>query len=168
MKGAQFTLEELTHTTTSAKNVFAGVFYLSPADYHSFHAPAAFSVERAEYVHGDCWPVNDTFMPKIGGLLAKNERVVLSGSYEFEGKRYRMWYVPVAALNVGGIKLGRLDLEKKTSVLTNGLGYVAGAKIGHFEFGSTVVLAFEVPEGRRVRVAKEGPVRVGEAVFALE
>lgn len=168
MKGAQFTLEQLTGASRGSKEVFVGVFYLSPADYHSFHAPAAFRVERAEHVHGDCWPVNETFMPKIGGLLAKNERVVLSGAYEFEGEELRMWYVPVAALNVGGIKLGSLDLERNGRVQTNGLAYAAGAEVGHFEFGSTVVVAFEVPDGRRVRVLKEGPVRVGEAVFALE
>ena len=168
MKGAQFTLEELTKATLGSLDVFTGVFYLSPADYHSFHAPSAFDVQKAEYVHGDCWPVNSTFMPKIGGLLAKNERVVLSGSYAYEGKQYRMWYVPVAALNVGGIKLGRLDLEKQASVQTNGLRYDAGAEVGHFEFGSTVVLAFEVPEGKKVRAVKEGPVKVGEEVFTIE
>lgn len=168
MKGAQFTLEQLTKAAPGALEVFAGVFYLSPADYHSFHSSSAFSVQKAEYVHGDCWPVNDTFMPKIGGLLAKNERVVLSGTYEYDGKQYGMWYVPVAALNVGGIKLGSLDLARGSSVQTNGLHYAAGAEIGHFEFGSTVVLVFEVPEGKKVRVAKEGPVKVGEEVFVVE
>lgn len=116
VKGAQFTLEQLTKAAPGAREVFAGVFYLSPADYHSFHSSSAFSVQKAEYVHGDCWPVNDTFMPKIGGLLAKNERVVLSGTYEYDGKQYGMWYVPVAALNVGGIKLGSLDLARGSSV----------------------------------------------------
>ena len=45
--------------------------------------------------------------------------------------------------------------------------YLAGAKIGRFEFGSTVVVVFELKEGEKFEVVKKGKVQVGEECIKI-
>jgi len=120
-------------------------------------------MKNIRHVPGGYWPVNDMFMSRRKGLLAKNERVVLGGTW---GDK-KAWYVPVGALGVSSIKMKDFVLERNHSYCT-AESYLPGALMGRFELGSTVVVLFEVPAGKKVTVLKDGKVRVGEKVLLIE
>lgn len=150
------------------------IFYLAPGDYHQFHASTAHTVHNYTHIPGDLFPVNDLFIDSVDRLLARNERVVVSGSYILHTASARGYdnlffaYVPVGALNVGSISMCKTGASVHTN---NGLlhslfrrsasrsvnamdTYNPGEKMGGFNFGSTVVLLFEVPLGYTVSLAK--------------
>ncbi|CAL6091117.1 Phosphatidylserine_decarboxylase proenzyme [Hexamita inflata] len=156
VKGIDFTAEQLLQLDAKPQyKMHFSVFYLSPADYHTYHVPFDFKLEHINYVPGDLWPVNTKFMGRINGLLAVNERVVLSGKW---GTR-RAFVVPVGALNVGSIHLFGFQINPGQKFNTP-YEYVAGQPLGNFSFGSTVVLAFEVEENEVVTMVGD-KVQVG-------
>eukprot|EP00703_Trepomonas_sp_PC1_P000413 JAP96193.1 Phosphatidylserine decarboxylase proenzyme [Trepomonas sp. PC1] len=160
VKGAQITPNNLLHE--DKQNLFFGVFYLSPADYHNYHSPMTFQTCQYEHCQGDLYPVNAKFMKIVDGLLAKNERVVIKGQNE----ERQIYVIPVGALNVGSIKTIGVYLQKGMKV-AHFTDFEAGEYMGQFEFGSTVVVCVELQKGETVKVLKEGKVRVGEPVFEI-
>lgn len=160
------------------------VFYLSPGDYHRFHAACDMRVSEYRHVHGDLLPVNSLFMPRIRGLLAANERVVLSGTYRLNDhpKPLYFGYVAVGALNVGNISIRKGGAPIRTNactcraasgtmraVISADDSFSVGEEVGKFHFGSTIVLVYEVPISKRVVHLVSGPcpVRVGDEVALI-
>lgn len=141
-------------------------FYLSPKDYHRFHAPCDMKVIRAIQISGKLYPVNFIWLRKIGELFCENERVVLV----CESKEFgRFYLVFVGALNVGKIAFifdervqtnAKADLEVyydyKDVLLKK------GDEIGRFEMGSTIVALFEDSSVELKRM--DTKVRFGEVV----
>lgn len=154
------------------------VIYLAPGDYHHFHSPAAWVVERRRHFAGELYSVSPYLQRNLPGLFTLNERVVLLG-------RWRCGFfsmIPVGATNVGSIKIN-FDRELRTnSLLTDTAadraaaeaqksgepysGFVEatfegsspvlrghplrrGEDMGGFQLGSTIVLIFEAPKKRR-------------------
>ncbi|TNJ27203.1 Phosphatidylserine decarboxylase proenzyme [Giardia muris] len=161
-KGLSFSATDLLHGSTDESIDFRkgkttvlhwAVFYLSPGDYHHFHAPCNFTVHECRHLGGDLWPVNDTFMQRVKGLLAANERVVLIGTHMVGGEELFFAYVAVGALNVGSIYIHKYSLEThkdmlsptSESSLTRTESYSIGEEVGFFSLGSTVVLVYELP-----------------------
>lgn len=152
------------------------VIYLAPGDYHRFHSPTNWVVERRRHFAGELFSVSPYLQRTLPGLFTLNERVVLLGRW-----RYGFFsYVPVGATNVGSIKIN-FDRELRTNSLTTdtaadkaaeeaqkrgeqytgfseasyegasavlgGHALRTGEEMGGFQLGSTIVLVFEAPLG---------------------
>jgi phosphatidylserine decarboxylase len=162
--------------------LYYAVIYLAPGDYHRFHSPANWVVERRRHFAGELYSVSPYLQRTLPGLFTLNERVVLLGRW-----RWGFFsYIPVGATNVGSIKIN-FDRELRTNSLTTDteadraaeeaskrgepyLGFAEatygssspvlgghalrrGEEMGGFQLGSTVVLVFEAPAEQ---VTKEG------------
>jgi phosphatidylserine decarboxylase len=154
------------------------VVYLAPGDYHRFHSPTAWVVEKRRHFAGELYSVSPYLQRTLPGLFTLNERVVLLGRW-----RWGFFsYTPVGATNVGSIKIN-FDRELRTNSLTTDTeadraaeeaaqrgepytGFVEatydaaspllhghalrrGEEMGGFQLGSTIVLVFEAPRGSR-------------------
>jgi phosphatidylserine decarboxylase len=161
-------------TTNSKHALYYAVIYLAPGDYHRFHSPTNWVVERRRHFAGELFSVSPYLQRTLPGLFTLNERVVLLGRW-----RWGFFsYVPVGATNVGSIKIN-FDRELRTNSLTTDteadraaeeaarrgepyLGYIEatyeaaspvlhghalrrGEEMGGFQLGSTIVLVFEAP-----------------------
>ncbi|ORY71892.1 phosphatidylserine decarboxylase-domain-containing protein [Pseudomassariella vexata] len=150
------------------------VVYLCPGDYHRFHSPTNWVVERRRHFAGELYSVSPYLQRTLPGLFTLNERVVLLGRW-----RWGFFsYVPVGATNVGSIKVN-FDRELRTNSLTTdtaadraaeeaaergepysgfaeatyeaasavlgGHALKRGEEMGGFQLGSTIVLVFEAP-----------------------
>ena len=154
------------------------VIYLAPGDYHRFHSPTAWVVEKRRHFAGELYSVSPYLQRTLPGLFTLNERVVLLG-------RWRWGFfsmITVGATNVGSIVIN-FDKELRTnSLLTDtaadraaeeaaargepysgyaeatyqsaspvlgGHALKRGEEMGGFQLGSTIVLVFEAPKGQR-------------------
>nr|ALM31992.1 decarboxylase_GME7600 [Daldinia eschscholzii IFB-TL01] len=170
--------------------LYYAVVYLAPGDYHRFHSPANWVVERRRHFAGELYSVSPYLQRTLPGLFTLNERVVLLGRW-----RWGFFsFVPVGATNVGSITIN-FDRELRTnSLLTDtaadraaeeaaarGEPYVGfaeasyaaassvlgghalrrGDEMGGFKLGSTIVLVFEAP-------VAENPGAKGGFVWAVE
>ncbi|KAI1429574.1 phosphatidylserine decarboxylase-domain-containing protein [Xylaria sp. FL1777] len=154
--------------------LYYAVVYLAPGDYHRFHSPANWVVERRRHFSGELYSVSPYLQRTLPGLFTLNERIVLLGRW-----RWGFFsYIPVGATNVGSIKIN-FDKELRTNSLltdtaadraaeeasTRGEPYSGfaeatysdasavlgghalrrGEEMGGFRLGSTIVLVFEAP-----------------------
>lgn len=156
------------------------VIYLAPGDYHRFHSPAAWVVERRRHFAGELFSVSPWMARRLQNLFVLNERVALLGRWRhgFFGM------VPVGATNVGSIILN-FDRELRTnqkrgrarrtepgtyveavysnaSSVLRGQPFRPGEEMGGFCLGSTVVLVFEAPKGFEFDVKAGQKVKVGQ------
>ncbi|MDR1008432.1 MAG: phosphatidylserine decarboxylase [Campylobacteraceae bacterium] len=122
-------------------------FYLSPSDYHHYHAPCDMTVLKATHIPGALYPVNLKWLHKKTELFCENERVVLE--CETTSKKH-FWLIFVGALNVGKIRFlfdeniaTNAGKEKESYHLYNDLKLFQGEEMGFFEMGSTIVFLGE-------------------------
>ena len=145
--------------------------YLSPRDYHHYHAPCDLSVLQALYIPADLYSVAKKFLLKIPNLYAKNERVILKCKMRNGGI---LWMVFVGALNVGKM---RFDFD--TRIQTNAcasrsealyeyenLNFKKGDHLGNFELGSTIVLVAQ-SEFLKFSVSSETAVKFSQKIGEL-
>lgn len=179
------------------KRLFFTVIYLAPGDYHRFHSPANWVVERRRHFAGELYSVSPYLQNRLPNLFTLNERVVLLGRW-----KYGMFSMtPVGATNVGSIKI-HFDRELRTNSLTHdatkadseggfaeasykgsstilrGHPLTKGGEVGGFNLGSTIVLVFEAPGssaggepgkgGFRFIVKRGQKIKVGEALGVVE
>eukprot|EP00746_Dinoflagellata_sp_MGD_P018154 gnl/MRDRNA2_/MRDRNA2_142092_c0_seq1.p1 gnl/MRDRNA2_/MRDRNA2_142092_c0~~gnl/MRDRNA2_/MRDRNA2_142092_c0_seq1.p1 ORF type:complete len:344 (-),score=52.84 gnl/MRDRNA2_/MRDRNA2_142092_c0_seq1:286-1317(-) len=151
--------------------------YLAPGNYHRFHSPSDFTIAVGRHFAGEVLPVFKGLLQRFNDVFTVNERVVLSGNWEFG----QMHYVAVAAYNVGGIFLD-FDDRLRTNQLRDIVAYCGGDRnsktwpkeinlakadvVGGFRMGSTVVLVFESPENFEWKVAVGDKVQVGTPLAA--
>ena len=153
------------------RNLYQIVLYLAPGDYHGFHSPVDWKMEKRLHVHGHMLSVSKAAANLVPGLFAINERVVLKGTW----KGGAMFYSPVAATNVGNI-----SIRNDPAVVTNVLGkrpatqeqswktyqepieVKKGDEIGFFHLGSTIVMVFESEEDFEFCCKEGEKVRLGE------
>ncbi|KAL8927310.1 MAG: hypothetical protein Q9208_002487 [Pyrenodesmia sp. 3 TL-2023] len=156
--------------------LFYIVVYLAPGDYHRFHSPTSWVVEKRRHFAGELYSVSPYLQRTLPGLFTLNERVVLLGRW-----RWGFFsFTPVGATNVGSIKIN-FDSELRTNSLTTdtaadraaeeaadrGESYTGfaeatygeaskllgghalrrGEEMGGFQLGSSIVLVFEAPKG---------------------
>eukprot|EP00033_Pygsuia_biforma_P002494 GCRY01002764.1.p1 GENE.GCRY01002764.1~~GCRY01002764.1.p1 ORF type:complete len:391 (+),score=64.98 GCRY01002764.1:139-1311(+) len=150
------------------------VIYLSPADYHHIHSPAAIRCLKTTHLAGDLFPVAP-LVTRIFPSMVLNERVLLSG----EWKHGSMALAMVGAFGVGSISLdydrnfvsnhgrkshrhARVLLEKAH---TRPLPFAKGSRLGRFNLGSTVVLLFDGPPGANATVGVGAKVKMGQPLF---
>ncbi len=180
VKGSPYALADLLASTERAKAFEGGWFatlYLSPRDYHRFHAPCDAEVERVDYVPGRLWPVNRIGLEGVPGLFAENERLCVHLSPRTaaglpRGPAGSLCLVAVGATMVGKTKLSFSSLEtnvrggrRAACVFEHGEArLVRGEEMGRFEFGSTIIV-LAAPGGVALEPRESGhPVRMGERI----
>ncbi|PPQ69457.1 hypothetical protein CVT26_002867 [Gymnopilus dilepis] len=165
--------------------LFFAVIYLAPGDYHRFHSPTAWVVEKRRHFVGELFSVSPWMAKRLENLFVLNERVALLGrwKYGFFGQ------VAVGATNVGSIKINfDQDLRTNTAMrrrnipppgayteatyaaaspLLRGQPLMAGEEMGGFCLGSTIVLVFEAPKEFEFAVKEGEKVRVGQRLGDL-
>lgn len=156
---------------TSGVNLSYANIYLSPRDYHHYHAPCDLGVLQALYIPADLYSVAKKLLLKIPNLYAKNERVILKCKMRNGGI---LWMVFVGALNVGKM---RFDFD--TRIQTNAcasraealyeyenLNFKKGDHLGNFELGSTIVLVAQ-SEFLKFSVSSEIAVKFSQKIGEL-
>jgi phosphatidylserine decarboxylase len=171
LKGRPYSVRMLLHDDEKARLFDGGTYatlYLSPRDYHRFHAPLDGDVVGLRYVPGALWPVNAAGLSFVDGLFTKNERIIA-------------WLRPkahpdqlVAMVAVGATMVGKICVtfdDVTTNVATPDttvkeydppVPLAKGQEWGRFLFGSTIVLlatkgAFSLqaqPEGTKLRLGE--------------
>jgi phosphatidylserine decarboxylase len=129
------------------------------------------AVTRATYVPGKLWPVNVHAVAHVADLFAVNERIVLVVERAGAGP---VAIVLVGATVVGMTRLAFDDLhtnarrrEVQRRVYDPPVPVRAGGALGHFEFGSTVIVVCAPDAGALAPLAVGQTVRVGERLGAL-
>jgi phosphatidylserine decarboxylase len=179
IKGRPYSLAALLDDEQLAARFEAGrfaTFYLSPRDYHRFHAPCDLRVLTATHVPGSLWPVNRAGLEGVPGLFAENERIVASmRTGVAAGRGGRLCLVAVGATLVGRVRVVFDDLCSNRSGARRSrreyedgeVRFDKGAEWGRFEFGSTLVL---VAEPGCLELANQPPgaaLRLGRAIGRL-
>lgn len=150
IKGFSYSVEKLLTKHVKGANFQNGSFinlYLSPKDYHRYHAPQDMRVLKSIQISGKLYPVNFKYLRKIPSLFCENERVILvCENYKNE----KFYLIFVGALNVGKISF-TFDEKIATNAKAGGekfydyenLYFKKGDELGRFEMGSTIVAIFE-------------------------
>jgi phosphatidylserine decarboxylase len=148
-KGESYTVVNLLNDKNKARAFRNGSFmtiYLSPKDYHRIHAPIDGSITDYSYIPGRLYPVNKFGVDAVKGIFTKNERIA---TY-LHSATGQLAIVKIGALIVGSVQLAfkdQVEDHHKGKPLKNTLETMLpvdkGDEIGHFEFGSTVILLFE-------------------------
>ncbi|WP_321312812.1 phosphatidylserine decarboxylase [Halarcobacter sp.] len=151
IKGMEYSVEEML--TYNCANNFKKIqngsymnFYLSPKDYHRYHAPCDFKVNKLIHVPGKLYPVNLKYLNKQIDLFVENERVILECIHE-----EKLFYmVFVGALNVGQMVFNfepKVETNNETKEIKiyeyESLEIKKGECLGYFKMGSTVVMVWE-------------------------
>ncbi|KAJ3571871.1 hypothetical protein NP233_g3477 [Leucocoprinus birnbaumii] len=158
-------------------SLFFAVIYLAPGDYHRFHSPAAWVVEKRRHFVGELFSVSPYIAKRLENLFILNERVSLLGRWKYGF--FSM--VPVGATNVGSIKInfdkdlrtnerGRLPpsgtyseaVYSMASPILRGQPLERAQEMGGFCLGSTIVLVFEAPSEFEFVVGAGEKVKVGQ------
>ncbi|MDN4073283.1 archaetidylserine decarboxylase [Fictibacillus terranigra] len=118
--------------------------YLSPKDYHRIHMPLDGEITSSTYIPGRLFPVNDIGVNHVKGLFTKNERLITYADTDAG----EVAIVKVGAFIVGSVKVVYSEPYKRArrKVLKTAIRaehFKKGSEIGHFEFGSTVILLFQ-------------------------
>ncbi|WWC71482.1 phosphatidylserine decarboxylase [Kwoniella pini CBS 10737] len=175
--------ELLPKINTPENNLYFMVVYLAPGDYHRFHSPTTWIVERRRHFTGDLFSVSPYIANRMKDLFVLNERVALLGRWKYGF--YSM--IPVGATNVGSIKINfdqslRTNTRKIThpphtyaeavyssaSSIVNGQPLLTGEEMGGFKLGSTIVMVFEAPKNFKFQVEPGQKVKMGQTLGKLE
>ena len=165
------------HQRNPNNRLYFTVIYLAPGDYHRFHSPAAWVVERRRHFVGELFSVSPYIAKRLPNLFVLNERVALLGRW----CHGFFSMTPVGATNVGSILLN-FDSELRTNVrgrrpppgtfmeavythaskILLGKPLRPGEEMGGFCLGSTVVLVFEAPKEFEFNVHAGQKIKVGQ------
>lgn len=151
IKNKMYQLEELIgKKDCDISNSHFIILYLSPKNYHRFHAPISGKYTFIKNLGKLSYPVNQQSVDYVEGLFTKNYRAVYQMNDDY--------YVPVGALNINSIK----------ETFTSGDTLSAGDELGYFNFGSTVILFFmnkdiQWDEG----IAKEQGIELGQPLARI-
>jgi len=165
-KGRTYSLAALVGDEELAQAMDGGTFttlYLAPKDYHRIHVPLDGDIVAATYIPGELWPVNVYAVAHVADLFAVNERIVITIRGRAGGT---MVVVLVGATMVGTTRVAFDDLhtnarrrEVQHRRYDPPIPVRAGGPLGHFEFGSTVIVVSSPFAGTL------GPLETGETVL---
>jgi phosphatidylserine decarboxylase len=125
------------------------VVFLPPGGYHRVHMPDDGAIVGCRRVRGRFFPLSDDESRNVDGAYVRNERAVVRCRLDRGGE---LWLVLVGASLVGGIHLEGVLARRK------------GDEVGHFAFGSTVIVLTE--RGDVALVAAGARVRMGEPLIS--
>ena len=168
-KGRDYSLAALLGDDALARRMDGGSFatlYLAPRDYHRVHVPVDGVITGAVYIPGELWPVNLFAVANVADLFAVNERIVITIERPGGGA---VAVVLVGATMVGMTRLAfddlhtnarRRDVQRRSYAPPRPVR--AGGPLGHFEFGSTVIVVCSPESGAVDALAVGQTVRMGE------
>jgi phosphatidylserine decarboxylase len=179
VKGRPYSLGALLGDDALAEHFEGGSYatiYLSPRDYHRFHAPCDVHIARLRYLPGTLWPVNRAGVEGVDALFAQNERICAFMDLPATGGRKSLCIVAVGATLVGKV---RVNFDSLSSNLPGAAiqeriygeeapRRVKGEEWGRFEFGSTLVVV-AAPGVANLEGHDSGTsVRMGARIGALQ
>ena len=170
-KGRDYSLAALLGDEVLARRMAGGTFatlYLAPKDYHRIHVPVDGEIVGATYIPGELWPVNVFAVAQVANLFAVNERIVVTIETPGGGA---VAVVLVGATMVGMTRVVFDDLhtnarraEVQRRRYSPPIRARAGDALGHFEFGSTVILVCSREAGTIESLAVGQSVRMGARI----
>lgn len=171
-KGLDYSLCALLGGNKADSNYFEdgnfATLYLSPANYHRIHMPIDGTLVKTIHIPGKLFPVGSKNISYMPDLYTVNERLVCI----FETKIGQVAIVMVGAALVGSINTvwgGTVVRRKGIKVIDYSQDdqyiYKRGDEIGHFKYGSTVIVLWgknkgELPEDLQVGT----PVKFGRSL----
>ncbi len=161
-KGQDYSVSQLLGEEASAKrleNGFHACIYLSPPDYHRVHMPVDGRLVSWMSIPGSLFRVNPATSAKISNLHCRNERLIC---------RFETAYGLLAVVFIGARMVGSIETSFNSPPTpygeiqcreASGPDYVRGAHLGHFKFGSTIVICWQNSEFE-FRPALEAGMRI--------
>ncbi|KAK5110438.1 hypothetical protein LTR62_005789 [Meristemomyces frigidus] len=154
------------------------VVYLAPGDYHRFHSPVSWVVQTRRHFAGELFSVSPYLVRTLPGLFTLNERVVLLGKWKHGFFSYtpvgatnvgsivinfdrelRTNSLLTDTLADRAAEIAKAKGEPysgyseavytSASSVLGGHALRKGEEMGGFQLGSTIVMVFEAPKGRR-------------------
>lgn len=154
------------------------VIYLAPGDYHRFHSPVSWVVESRRHFAGELYSVSPYLQRTLPGLFTLNERVVLLGRWKYGFFSYTpVGATNVGSIVINfdrelrtnslltdtlADKAAEEAAERgepysgyaeatytSASSVLGGHALKRGEEMGGFQLGSTIVMVFEAPKGKR-------------------
>lgn len=177
-KGSAYTLETLLAADEVWTQPFRGgsfaTLYLAPFNYHRVHMPLTAALRAAWYVPGQLFSVNATTAAAVPRLFARNERIVCI----LEAGGLRCALILIGALFVGSLatvwhgEITPHETRRRSDLPLDGtrasLSLSAGAEMGRFNMGSTVILLLPPGAAEWLSGLQPGsPVRVGQTIARL-
>ncbi|CRG99490.1 phosphatidylserine decarboxylase, putative [Plasmodium relictum] len=184
IKGLKFNIKKFLGSNFQKKynddstKFYYVIFYLSPRQYHHFHAPFNFKYKIRRHISGELFPVFKGMFKFINNLFDINERVILAG----EWKGGNVYYAAVSAYNVGNIKIVN-DNDLLTNNLRTQLSYMGGDidtkiydnyknleigdELGEFKMGSSIVLIFENKSDFLWNIKHNQNISVGQRIGGI-
>lgn len=145
IKGMEYSVSELLGGERLDSSYSFINFYLSPRDYHRYHAPCDMEVFEVRYFGGELLAVNKPSLLRNKNLFVRNERVVVCAK---DKNGANLYFVAIGALNVGKMLL-HFEPRIQTNAHPNqkckfsyaqSIRIKKGEELGMFMMGSTVVL----------------------------
>ena len=174
-KQHRYSIRELLGQAADAQSYTKGshfVVYLAPHNYHRVHMPLAGRLSRCDYLPGAFFAVNERATRMVSRLFTRNERLVC----HFDCGTHKMAVIFVAAFLVGGIStvwqksiVGRAGIDSlNQQCARNPESYQLkkGAELGHFQFGSTVIVLLS-QSMRSITHDANTPCQMGQALGDL-
>jgi phosphatidylserine decarboxylase len=179
VKGRPYSLGALLGDDASAEHFEGGSYatiYLSPRDYHRFHAPCDVRVAQLRHLPGTLWPVNRAGVEGVDALFAQNERICTFMEPPAAGGRNALCIVAVGATMVGKVRVNFDSLSTNLAgaeVAERIYGEKAprlakGEEWGRFEFGSTLVIVAAPGVAELERHEPGTSARMGARIGALQ
>ena len=146
--------------------------FLSPRGYHFVHAPIDGELVDARWIAGRWFPQNEDALRHIPGIYERNERAVLRvrlPAANGDAARHReLLMVLVGASVIGSIELHGMSRERWVGPRPFSLARPVrkGDELGHFTFGSTVVLLLPRGMAKSELPPIGRDVRMGEALVS--
>ncbi len=145
IKGMEYSVSELLGGDKLNSSYSYINFYLSPRDYHRYHAPCDMEIFEVRYFGGELLAVNRASLLRNKNVFIRNERVVVCAR---DKNGANLYFVAVGALNVGKMLL-HFESRIQTNVYPNqkckfsyaeNIRIKKGEELGMFMMGSTIVL----------------------------
>lgn len=138
--------------------------FLTPHGYHRVHMPIDGELVDCRWLPGRFFPQNERARRHIARVYERNERLVLRCRQD-GGREFLL--VLVAASLVGGIGLAALPCSawRDDAPVALGCHVAKGDEIGHFRFGSTVVVIVP-PQWEDARPwSASSAIHMGQALY---
>ena len=167
-----------TSTSRTPTALYYIVVYLAPGDYHRFHSPASWVAEKRRHFAGELYSVSPYLQRTLPGLFTLNERVVLLGRWRWGFFSFTaVGATNVGSIKINfdrELRTNSLTTDTAAdraaeeassrgepysgyaeatygaaSKILGGHALRKGEEMGGFQLGSSIVLVFEAPKGRR-------------------